>query len=89
MAFVLLTRPALRREAKTLLPSLRPGTPDGAILRAGLAVLAERGAPVQAAATFAPGERRYVAVPTYPSVRCPMCAEGTPAVKPGSRPGPR
>jgi orotate phosphoribosyltransferase len=28
-------------------------------------------------------------VPTYPADRCPLCAQGTPAVKPGSRPGPR
>jgi natural product biosynthesis luciferase-like monooxygenase protein len=52
--------------ATVLLPSLKPGVADGAVMRAGLVALAERGAPVVVAATFAPDERRYVDVPTYP-----------------------
>jgi natural product biosynthesis luciferase-like monooxygenase protein len=53
-------------EAKVLLPSLKPGTPDGAVMRAGLVALAERGASIAAVETFAAVDRRYVDVPTYP-----------------------
>ena len=53
-------------EARHMFPSLKPGTPDRAVVRTGLAALAELGAPVRLDQAFDAAARRYVAVPTYP-----------------------
>jgi natural product biosynthesis luciferase-like monooxygenase protein len=52
-------------EAKALFPSLKPGTPEQSVMRAGLAALIERGARPVLSSVYG-GERRYVQVPNYP-----------------------